>query len=63
MNLIIWLAETISPGVMWISPRYFLFWRASAARGHVNGTAFNADQRARLAVWDNDMDEIFANGW
>jgi hypothetical protein len=39
------------------------FWRASAARGHVNGTVFNPDQRSRLSVWDDDMDEIFANGW
>jgi len=39
------------------------FWRASAARGHVNGADLTEEQRARLAVWDAEMDEIFQHGW
>jgi len=39
------------------------FWRASAAKGHVNGTNLTDPQRQTLALWDAEMDQIFEQGW
>jgi hypothetical protein len=39
------------------------FWRACAAKGHLRPVDMNEQQRRRLRAWDQEIDQVFRDGW